>query len=95
MRAELQVELGLWRQVMEFCGTVRGLQVVGFCRLWAKLDNRPLREIVEQIEEAGLSRSGAYRYVQSLQQLRDHLAEKGRDPGTVEDLAHKISALGD
>lgn len=91
---EREEDLGLrdFRALMDFFGAIRGLQMLGFCRIWAALDNRPLAIIQKEMEEAGVSKSAAYRHLRHLREWHTHLVETSEhDPGSLEDIARRLA----
>ena len=78
--------------LMRFFGPIRGLQVLGFCRIWAVLSNRPLAEIQTEMEAAGVSKSAMYRHLRHLRDWHTHLVEtRHGDPGSVEEIARRLA----
>jgi hypothetical protein len=85
-------DVDLFRDLVRFHGLRRASCVLGFCRLWAASGCVPLNEVRASLKEAGLSKSGAYRYLDHLREWHDGLRERaGRDVGSLEDVARRLA----
>lgn len=84
------------RDVVKRFGMSRALPLIGFCTLWRSLGSPPMEslsnEIRASLEEQGLSKSAAYRYIGNLKEWN---VELGRSPEELDELAAQVAGVFD
>jgi hypothetical protein len=84
------------RDVIKQFGTYKALQIVGFCQVWRMIGKPPVdvlaADLRRTMEEQGISKSAAYRYVGYLREWNEQL---GRGPDRLESLLDEVAGIFD